>query len=133
MDNFALDVVGGWEHKGPDDLLPALQLALNHNGACVAFAVKQRVDTNKPETALYLYWNSAKGSTPLLTPITDAGELHELVVRWLAKQPKVDELRDSDVDEEAEGFQAWTNSWGHGGGDPDALLAVKPRTRWLGK
>lgn len=125
MDNFAMRVVGAYDVAGKDDLEPVLRIALNHHGACRAYAVKSGV--------LFLYWTVPGESTPLLTAISDAKALHGLVVPWLADHKMQREVAGGDVDEEPEAFEAWTNERGQGGGEYTALLAIKPRTRWLGK
>lgn len=126
MDNVHVHVVGAWSETGPDDLLPVLTIALNHNHVCAAFAVVDGV--------LLLYWKHVAGrTTPLLAPIEGPAALRTLVVSWLLVQPMVREIVDGDADEERGAFEASTDRWGHGGGDPYAMLAIKPRTRWLGK
>jgi hypothetical protein len=127
MDNFQVRVVGAWETNGHDDLTAVLQMVLNHHGAIRSWTAR--------EGALYLFWplHVPEGAFPLLGPVDDAATLHRLVVQWLAVQPKIREIPESDADETLDAFEAWTDQWGHGGGDHYAGIAIKPRTRWLGK
>jgi hypothetical protein len=125
MDNNAIRVVGGWSRDGSDDLKPVLQIALNHHCECVGYAVR--------DGALLIFWAMQPGVTPLVAPCRRLDSLHRTVVEWLEANKAPSELRDGDTDEEQGAFEASTNQWGHGGGDPYAMLAIKPRTRWLGK
>jgi hypothetical protein len=128
MDNAAIRVVGGWNLGGNDDLLPVLQIALNHHRACAGWSEK--------DGDLVLYWDRVGdgGVTPLPTPITVATELHSVVVRWLAANTAKAELDGlGDTVEEQGAFEASTDQWGHAGGSHYGMLAIKPRTRWLGK
>lgn len=124
MDNFAMRVVGAWSRNGDDDLTLALDIAFNHHSRCVAWAVKGG--------ALFLYWTPIAGATKTLTPL-NARESHAMVTAWLDEADLPAEIPESDANEEDGAFEAWTNEWGHGGGESGALLAIKPRTRWLGK
>lgn len=127
MDNFAVRVVGGWERDGNDDLMPVLQLAMNHHGKCTGWSVRDG-------QTLLLHWhNGDAGVTPLLAPLTTPKDVHGLVVSWLVANPAKGELQNSDADEEPEAFEASTDQWGHGGGVHSAMIAIKPRTRWIGK
>lgn len=130
MDNFAVRVVGAWDRHGDDHLVQVLALVLRDRLKCVGW--------REVDGVLFLLWSIDRGATvvghPFPAPIDNAVEMHALVVRWLAVNPPAEEIdHGSDTKEIATGFEAWTDEWGHGGGDRYALLAIKPRTRWIGK
>jgi hypothetical protein len=141
MGNNALRMVGAYDTEpmdgksmgGKDDLWCALQWMLNHNGSIVGW--------RDIDGVLHLYWFVVDMKINLfLSPITTADEAYPLVRDWLARQPMRDELSaGSDTNEGSGAFQAWTDGWGHGGGDDRGsgdhycALAIKPRTRWIGK
>ena len=145
MDNSKLVMVGAYDvTRNADDLLLALQWALNHHKSIVAWYERDSV--------LYLLWtapaslrtlplSSAELSAPtrqvntMLAPIANAASLRALVIEWLERQPEKREIDDdgSDVDESSDAFEAWKNQWGHGGDEVYCALAIKKRTRWYGK
>lgn len=128
MDNFRVHVVGAWAAGGKDDLAAVLALAFNHNPACVGWSVSL-------DGWLLLYWARRDGDKEcaLFKKPLDVVATHAFVVGWLTANSPAEECRDSDVDEKDNAFEAATDEWGHGGGNHYAMLAIKPRTRWIGK
>lgn len=127
MDNFALRVVGAWNRDGGGDhLTHVLALVLGDHRKVTGWA--------EANGALLLYWSNVDGVHPFPAPIANCVELHTMVASWLENHHPAPELSAlGDTKELANGFEAWTDEWGRGGGDPYALLAIKPRTRWIGK